>query len=96
MSPPMAVFCLFRVKFHHSSHQPNTPSKTKLWNTHKCTLPPKPSTILSVLSMLSTANVVRAAMLTLPSEPPEPQAWTRQPSGTWMNAPLRAAPLRNM
>lgn len=35
-------------------------------------------------------------MLTLPSESPEPHAWTRQPCGTWMNAPLSAAPLRNM
>lgn len=46
--------------------------------------------------MLSTANVVRTAMLTLPPESPVPHAWTRQPSGTWMNAPLSAAPFRNM
>lgn len=46
--------------------------------------------------MLSTANVVRAAMLALPSpEPAEPHAWTRQPSGTWMKAPLSVSPLRN-
>lgn len=36
-------------------------------------------------------------MLTLPSsEAAAPHAWTRQPSGTCMNAPLRAAPFRNM
>lgn len=35
-------------------------------------------------------------MLTLPPESPEPHAWTRQPSGTWMNAPLSAVPFRNM
>lgn len=36
-------------------------------------------------------------MLTLPSpEPPVPHACTRQPSGTWMKAPLSVAPLRNM
>lgn len=65
--------------------------------THECTLPPNPSTALSVHSMLSTAKVVRTAMLTLPSpESPEPHACTRQPSGTWMNAPLSVAPFRNM
>lgn len=26
----------------------------------------------------------------------DPHAWTRQPSGTWMKAPLSAPPLRNM
>ena len=66
-------------------------------NTHRSTLPPKCSTILNVRSILSTANVVRTAMLTLASsEPLDPHAWTRQPSGTWMNAPLRAIPFRNM
>lgn len=36
-------------------------------------------------------------MLTLPSsEALEPHAWTRQPSGTWMKAPLSVSPLRNM
>lgn len=47
--------------------------------------------------MLSTANVVRTAMLILLSpEPPVLHACTRQPSGTWMNAPLSAVPFRNM
>lgn len=36
-------------------------------------------------------------MQTLPlCEPLDPHAWTRQPSGTWMNAPFKAPPFRNM
>lgn len=84
-------------KVEKEGREGNTGSRQDAGTTHECTLPPNPSTALSVHSMLSTANVVRTAMLILLSpEPPVLHACTRQPSGTWMNAPLSAVPFRNM
>lgn len=61
--------------------------------TYKCSLPPIATTLPNASSMLSTAKVVSTAILPGLSAS---QARIRQPSGTWMNAPLSVPPLRNM